>query len=158
MENKKLVLFQIGTQTYGMSMEYVFMIENIKEVIPVPNAPQFIDGILNLRGEIIPVYSLHKKLKIEEDSSSVQNQFIIAKSEAITCAFKVDGVSEIIEVSNKEFHEPPAVIKADETAYVEGIVNHRGLLILAINADYMMNEAERKNMNKIVKQFETVEQ
>lgn len=150
---EKLILFHIEEQMYGINVEFVRAIESVTDVVRIPNAPSNIEGIINLRGEVIPVYSLHKRFNLSGNPSRTESQLIITKSGDYVFAFVVDTVDEIHIVKEDEFLEPPDVLKSKDTAYIEGIANVENKLVLCINVNELMSEAEMQRMQGFVDQM-----
>ena len=140
----KLILFHINEQMYGINVEFVNAIETVADIVRVPNAPNYIEGIIHLRGDVIPVYSLRNKLNLERSNSEKEPQLIITRSGVHVFAFVVDGVDEIYEMNGG--------------SYIEGIANVEGKLVLGINVDALMNETEKDNMKRFVEQLSQSDQ
>ena len=153
MAMEKLILFHINEQAYGINVEFVRAIESVTDIVRVPNAPSHIEGIINLRGEAIPVYSLHKKFNLPVRKGDAESQMIIAKSKDSVFAFVVDAVDEIHIVEEGTFLQPPNVIVSEGTSYMDGIVNVNDKLVLCVNVDQLMSEAERHRMQGFISQM-----
>ena len=98
MEEMKHVIFKVGGQSYGLSILKVMGIERQMSIIGVPNRPSCIMGIINLRGNIIPVYDLKDRFELDDDDEDEDSSIIITSTNGITMAFKVDSVDEIIDI------------------------------------------------------------
>lgn len=154
----KLILFHINEQMYGINVEFVNAIETVADIVRVPNAPNYIEGIIHLRGDVIPVYSLRNKLNLERSNSEKEPQLIITRSGVHVFAFVVDGVDEIYEMNGGSYIEPPMLLQSEATSYIEGIANVEGKLVLGINVDALMNETEKDNMKRFVEQLSQSDQ
>lgn len=150
---EKLILFHINGQTYGINVDYVSAIESVTDIVRVPNAPANIEGIINLRGSVIPVYSLHKKFNMTLQNAQRESQLIITRSKDDVFAFMVDAVDEIHIMQQGEYMDPPEVLKSEETSYIAGIANVKDTLALCIDINELMSEAEKKTMKNIVDQL-----
>ena len=94
----KQVIFKLGSEQYGMDISLVSGIENYMRVVQIPNAPAHIIGILNLRGNVIPIYSLRRKFNMEEVMGTATTQLLVTNCRGTLVGYKVDSVSEIIEI------------------------------------------------------------
>ncbi len=150
---EKLILFCINNQMYGINVDYVSAIESVTDIVRVPNAPSNIEGIINLRGSVIPVYSLHKKFNTKLDDAKRESQLIITRSEDNEFAFMVDAVDEIHILSEDQCLETPELLKTEETAYIAGIANVNNTLVLCIDVNELMSEADKKKMKNFVEQM-----
>lgn len=152
MATTKQVLFQVGNEVYGIDIIYVKAIEKYTNVIPVPNAPGYIEGIINMRGDIIPVFSLRKKFKLPESNSSDEAKLIIAKVHDTLIAFVVDLVKEIVEFQEEQISQPPMIVKDEETSYIGQVANQNGQLIILLELNGVLNQHEKQGIQGVLKQ------
>lgn len=144
------VIFNVGNGEYGLDVSQVNAIETLSNVVPVPNAASHVLGIMNLRGDVLPVYSLRIKFGLPEEPVNDQTKIIVTVSNGVTVAYKVDAVKEIIECSPENTEEFPSIVRNADTAYVDSVVNHHGRLILLLNHDRMLKDEEAQNLAGIV--------
>ena len=132
MNDTKYALFKIGTELYGLDIMNVETIEKNYNIMKVPDAPVNIKGVIDLRGEIIPVYSLNQKFGFQEKESNDDTRLIITKSNGISMAYEVDYMQEIIDLDEAQIQEAPAIIKNAKTTYIKKIakINDNSLAIL----------------------------
>lgn len=150
MENTKQVIFKLGNEEFGISILYVKGIEKYMNIVPVPNAPSCIEGIINLRGDVIPVYSLRNKFNLPNKNVDDNTKLIVTKSKDIEMAFEVDQVNEIVEIPENSIHEAPAIIKTESTAYIKNVADVDNRLILLLNLDGILSDTERGAIEKVV--------
>lgn len=144
------IIFRVNEGEYGLDVSHVNAIETLSEVVPVPNAANHILGIINLRGDVLPVYSLRNKFGLEEVPVNEQTKIIVTKSNGVAIAFKVDEVKEIIECDDTKLTEFPSIARTQETAYVDRVANHNGRLILLLNQDRLLKESEAEAISRLV--------
>lgn len=96
---EKLVAFTLNEQLYGLSLNSAERILRIVGIVPIPNSPSYILGVINLHGQIIPVIDLRKRLNLPEEKISISDQLFICKSKAKTMALLVDNVTDVIAPS-----------------------------------------------------------
>lgn len=149
MEATKQVIFKLGEEEYGFDIMLVNAIETYSGIVPVPNAPNYILGILNLRGEVIPVYSLRLKFGLPETENSAA-QLIVTKSNGMMVGFKVDSVHEIIEIAASQLSEVPAIVKSKATKYAKSVANIDGRMAILLDHDGMLNSEEHDAVSKIL--------
>lgn len=150
---EKLVLFRLNDQVYGIDIDFVSAIEFATEIVHIPNAPANLEGIISLRGEILPVYSLHKKFHLTEDPKKKESQLIITKSKHHAFAFLVDAVDEIHIMGEGDFFSPPQLLKSEQTAYIKGIAKVSDKLVLCVDVEKVVSETELQNIEGIVTQM-----
>ena len=146
----KQIIFTLGDNEYGLDITLVNAIENYTDIVPIPNAPSYILGILNLRGDVIPVYSLRKKFGMPEMPGQATTQLLVTKCKDITVGYKVDSVSEIIDVSDAEFHETPIIVKGEQTRYVAGVASKKDRLIVLLDSENILSEMESESVKRVV--------
>lgn len=149
MEEFKPVVFKLGDRRFGIDISKIQGIEKEQHIVPVPNTEDYIIGIMNLRGDVIPVYSLKKKFNIEAANS--QPQYIITWIKNNTIALEVDGVDEIQAVEESMLHNVPSIIGSGDTGYMDRIVSNGSDLIIIINSDGLLTDEELKRVDNIVK-------
>jgi purine-binding chemotaxis protein CheW len=149
MDNTKQVIFKLGDQEFGIGILYVKAIERYMDIVPVPNAPSFIEGIINLRGDVIPVYSLRSKFGLSKKSVDDETKLIVTKSKDIMMAFEVDSVNEIVEIAGSDIHEAPTIIRTERTEYINYVADVNKRLVLLLNLDGILSEAEEGEIKKV---------
>lgn len=150
----KLILCNVGEQVYGINLTYVKGIEKYINIVPVPNAPSYIEGIINLRGVVIPVFNMHDKFKQPKAAVTENTKLIIVNSNDMLIAFVVDGVSEIVEIDDSRFQPVPRIIKNEETSYIETIVQVKDRLIVVFNVDGILTEMEQAKLQDILEEHQ----
>ena len=136
------VIFKVNDGEYGLDVAQVNAIETLTNVVPVPNAAAHILGIMNLRGDVLPVFSLRTKFSLPEVPVNEHTKIIITKSNGVAIAFKVDEVKEIIECDESKLSEFPYIARTKDTAYVDKVAHHNGRLILLLDQDKLLGAEE----------------
>lgn len=150
MSEERHVIFRLGNENYSMNIEYVKAIEQQYSIIRVPDAPEHVKGLINLRGEVIPVYSLRSRFHMEELERGEDTQLLIAGTGVIQLAFEVDAVVGIETVEEEQKRETPIVIRGDATNYIGGILNVNGQIVVEISIENIMSESEWNDIEKLI--------
>ncbi len=152
MEELKVVVFKVGKDEYGIDISRVLGIEKLTDdIVNVPNAPAFVKGIINLRGEVVPIYGLADKFGINLGDTDLKEQnFIITKSGDVTIGILVDAVQEIKNTDDSVVCELPTIIHSDNTKYIDKVINRDGKLIIVLNVDCLISEDEKNQIENIV--------
>jgi len=145
------VIFKVHDGEYGMDVSGVSAIETLTSVTPVPNAANHILGIINLRGDVLPVYSLRTKFGMQEEPVNEKTKIIITKSCGVDIAFKVDEVKEIYTCEESALTEFPSIARRNETAYVDKVANNNGRLILLIDPDRVLLADEAEAISEMIR-------
>ncbi|MFV0343667.1 MAG: chemotaxis protein CheW [Anaerocolumna sp.] len=147
----KQVIFTLDGEEFGFDIMIVNAIEKYTNLIPVPNAPSYIRGIMNLRGDVIPVYSLRKKFNLPEKAYDENTKLIITKSNGVLMAFEVDGVKEIMEIPAGNISETPLIVKSLDTSYIQSVANLNGRMILLLDHNGILTEKEQEKIVSLIK-------
>ena len=152
MEEQKFVVFQLEDQKYGMSLMRVNGIEQDYHIIPVPNAPEGISGIITLRGAVIPVYSLRERFGMDPHIDNPEKSLLVTNSHGILLAYEVDCVEEIEEVPDSKISLMPSVASNEDTAFMEQVLQIGNEIIITINVDKVLSEDVRQMVDQIVEE------
>lgn len=147
----KPVVFKLGEEEYGVDIVSVRGIENVLPIVPIHNVNENIKGIINLRGSVIPVYSLRKKFGMPQLDYTDETKFIIAKSdEDMRIALEVDKVEDIQNIIEENVHEVPKIIHSKKTEYYDKIININGRIIVMIDVSKLLDEEETAKIQKAI--------
>lgn len=118
----KLLSFSIGNQEYGIDISYITtIIENEYSVTRVPGAPEYIQGVINLRGDIVPIMDLRNKLKLPSVEDTPETKVIVVDFEGVVLGIKVDQVNEVIEISGTSIETISGITDEESSEYYYGI-------------------------------------
>lgn len=149
---KQYVIFQLETQEYGIDIMQVHEINRLKEIVisPVPKAPDYVEGIINLRGEVVPVIDLRKKLGLLPKEIDKSSRILIVKIEKKMIGLLVDGVSEVVDILESHINLPPEEVTDVSTKYLTGVAKLERRIILLLNIDEILTVEERSNTDKSI--------
>lgn len=151
----KPVVLKLGSEEYGVDISLVDGIERFQQIVPVPNSVAYIKGIINLRGEVIPVYDLRKKFNMPAyDGSNQDRKLVVVKLAEVSIALDVDGVSEIHDFSEKDIVPMPGLALNDETRFFKRVANVDGRLIILMDVNRLLSEEELDNVKKMKEDME----
>ncbi len=149
-KHTKQVIFKLGNEEYGLDIMLVNAIEKYMDLVRIPNAPSYIRGIINLRGDVIPVYSLRKKFGLNEKEVDSNTKLIVTKSQGILMAYEVDEVKEIIEIPYNNISETPIIVKSEDTAYIHSVANINGRMLILLDHNGIISSSEKNHIEKLV--------
>ena len=135
-ELKQYIVVTIGAEQYGIDINYVDNIVKMQKITRVPKSQKYFNGVINLRGEIIPVMSLRKRFNLEEDSFTDKTRIIILKPEQQEAiGIIVDMVKEVVNLSNEDVDKMAIDAKDELSKYINGIGknNNNNTLISLLN-------------------------
>ncbi|MDD6069881.1 MAG: chemotaxis protein CheW [Clostridiales bacterium] len=154
MEERKYIIFQLGEQKYGMNLSYVNGIEQDYHIIPVPNAPEGIRGIINLRGLVVPVYSLRERFGMDVRVDNPAKSMLITMSSNIMLGYEVDAVLGIEEVAPEDISKMPFVASNEETSFMEQVLCVKEGIIIAINVNKVLSDDMEEVLNQMVEEHQ----
>lgn len=148
MSTLKPVVFTLEDEVYGIDINMVNAIEKTQKVMPVPNSPNYIKGIINLRGEVIPVYDIRNKFGLSRKDSDA-SKLIITKTNGMLVAIEVDEVREIHDISEEDISDAPEIVISKETSYISKIAKFEDRMIIILNADKLVTKEEALGVREI---------
>ncbi len=141
--------FEVSGQLMAFPLDQVREVVNLEEVIPVPKAPSFVEGVMNLRGEVLPVISLAKRLELSEEERELRRVIVSSLEDKGKVGFIVDSVKGILKVSEDQIF-PPENIPSLHERFILGVtrVEDKGLIII-LNIRELLTEEEQESLRSI---------
>jgi len=132
---KQLVTFQLGEELYGINIMDVKEIVRVQTIRAIPNAPTYVEGIFNLRSEIIPIINLHKRFHLKKLASSEEDEllsgFVILDIDGMKLGIIIDRISRVITIEKEDIQPPPQMFSGIGAEYIMGVVRQdQGYLII----------------------------
>ena len=140
----QLVVFRVGTEEYGVDILRIKEIINPLRITPVPRAPAFVEGVVELRGTIVPVVDLRKRFEVPAPPVGRRGKYVIVGIQGRVVGLVVDQVVETLRVPRPEVKSPPALF-ADALAaeFFEGVCYLKGRILFILNLDKILTSQER---------------
>ena len=153
----QVVGFRIGNETYGVRIGAVREIVRVPEITAVPSAPDLIEGVINLRGKIIPVMDLRKRFgqtqtQIQPDK---KNRILVVELENKLIGLIVNAASEVLKIPPSEIEAPGSVFAEGESAYVTGVGKLKGRLIILLDISKLLHRPEFKRLEEVAEPVAT---
>lgn len=148
----KPVVFKIEGQLFGVDINVVQSIEKQISIVPVPNSTAYIKGIVNLRGEVIPVYSLKRKFNMKDESYA--DSSIIINTGAVKLALEVDEVMEIGDVNGEDIVNMPSIINNDDTRFMDRVAHVGQDLIILLDVEKLLTDQEAESIKKMTEDMQ----
>ena len=137
----QLVSFHVGDEEFGLDILRVQEIIRIQPLTRVPNLPDYIDGVINLRGKVIPVSGLRKRLGLEKQTADKRTRIVVVDVHGQILGFVVDSVSEVLRIHTDTVEPTPRLGKV-ERDYISGVGKLDSRLLLLLDLERLMNESE----------------
>ena len=141
----QLVSFNLEKEEYGINVLMVREIIRMLNITRVPNTPHYVEGVINLRGKVIPIISLRRKFDLAEAEYDKRTRIMVMEVVGEMMGFIVDEVSEVIRISEKEIQPPPPVVASGiEQECMAGVVNQANRLLVLLDLERMFTADERR--------------
>ncbi|HEX3032528.1 MAG TPA: chemotaxis protein CheW [Bacillota bacterium] len=149
-EEKQFVVFQLSKETYGVDIGQVSEIITMQQITKVPHTIEFIEGIINLRGRVIPVVDLRKRFGLPCDEITRNTRIVVIEIGGNTLGMIVDGVSEVLRISGDIVEAPPPAITNVDADYLEGVAKLEDRLIILLNLEKVLTKQEQAELENMV--------
>jgi len=146
----QLVTFRLGNEEFSVDILKVQEIIRLMELTRVPKAPEFIEGVINLRGKVIPVMDLRSRFSMPQAEVTSEARIIVVALESTTVGFRVDGVSEVLRLPVDTVDPPPTMISGVETEYIKGVGKLDDRLILLLDIEKVLTEKDHAELGEAV--------
>jgi len=148
-KNMQLVVFSIGKELYGVGINSVHEIVKVPEITAVPDAPVFLEGVINLRGKIVPVVDLRKRMKVTGKDKTKHSRVLITENDGRLVGLLVDAVSEVLKIQPDAVEPPPEIVAAVGVEYITGVAKVEGRLIILLALDKVLNIEDMKKIEDV---------
>ena len=147
----QLVGFTLGEEDFGVDILSVQEINRVTEITKIPSTPDFVKGVINLRGNVIPVIDLRSRLGMPEKEHDKQTRIIVADVDDRTVGLVVDAVSEVIRMDANLVEPPPEIIvgAGDKGRYIKGVGKLDDKLLMLLDIDSMFSKKEQEQLSEL---------
>ena len=144
----QIVGFRIGRETFGLPIAAVREIVRVPEITSVPNAPDFIEGVINLRGRIIPVVDLRKRFGEPVGEPNKKNRIVVVEVENRALGLMVNSASEVLKIPPSEIEAPHSVFQEGDLNYITGVGKLHGRLVILLDLAKVLQRGEQKRLEE----------
>jgi len=145
----QLVTFRLADQTYGINVLQVQEVLRVSEISPVPGAPEYVLGIINLRGTVVTVIDARTRFGLPMVELTEANRIIIIESEEQIAGILVDSVAEVAELGVSEISPAPSVGNGRNSRYIEGVATRDGDLLVVVDLNKLLLDEEWSELKKL---------
>lgn len=146
------VIFKLDNEEYGLDIMKVNGIEKYQEVVKIPNTPEYIEGMINLRGVVLPIYSLRKKFELSSKEPDDETKIIVVFTKEAKVGFVVDSVIEILHIDLESVVEAPKLVTGINRKYIKSIAKHEERMIILIDIDLIISDEEKIDLDEIIEE------
>lgn len=156
-DHRQLVVFFVAGETYGVDIHQVKEIIRVPAITRVPKTPVFVEGVVNLRGSVIPVLDLRKRFGFEPGEANDDQRIVVIEMDDQTVGMIVDSVTEVLKVDTADIGPPSPYVVSVESQYIAGIAKLDEQLIILLDVDRVLTTTEREAFADFVGDVESTE-
>jgi purine-binding chemotaxis protein CheW len=146
----QLVSFLLGEEEFGADILMVQEIIRMQPITRVPNAPHFVEGVINLRGKVIPIVDLRKRLNIGDAENTRKTRVIVVDVEGKLTGFIVDSVSQVLRIPKNTIEPAPSIVAADiDSEYITGVSKLDDRLLILLDFTKILTTHEKKELVEV---------
>lgn len=135
----QLVTFSIGEEEFGVNILKVQEINRTMEITKVPRSPEFVEGVINLRGKVIPIIDLRRRFGLAAKPGDKDTRIIVIEINSVIVGFVVDAVSEVLRIPASTVEPPPPVVAGVESDYISGVGQLKDRLLIMLDLDKLLS-------------------
>jgi purine-binding chemotaxis protein CheW len=139
---REMLVFKLGSEEYGVDILKVQEIRGYEKVTPIPRSPDYLKGVVNLRGTIVPVIDLRVKFAMPDPTYDSLTVVIVLRIAGRTIGAVVDAVSDVVQFTDNEMREAPQLGAMVDSSYLAGVATQGDRMILALDIEKLLSTAE----------------
>jgi purine-binding chemotaxis protein CheW len=149
----KVIVFSLGSEEYGIEVEHVKTIERMMPITRVPKTPDFVKGVVNLRGVVVPVIHLASRFGLQESEITENTRIIMVSTGEMDIGFIVDGANDVLDLDSDAIEAPPEIVGGIRAKYLRGVapIGDSRLLVL-LNLAEVLNKGELLQLEQMGKE------
>ncbi|HTY60160.1 MAG TPA: chemotaxis protein CheW [Bacteroidota bacterium] len=145
----QLVSFNIGGEEFGVDILKVQEINRMLEVTRVPNAPEYVDGVINLRGKVIPIIDLRRRFDMERKEHDKNTRIVVVELQGKVVGFVVDAVSEVLRIPKSVTEPPPPIVAGINAEYITAVGKLDDRLLILLDLEGVLSEGEKPAIRRV---------
>lgn len=149
-QKDRYLTFSLGKESYGIEVRYVIEIIGIQSITEVPEMPEYVRGIINLRGKIIPVMDVRLRFKKEPKEYNDRTCIVVIDIKGSSIGLIVDSVSEVITIPEQDVVDPPKMNKGFNNRYIKKIGKVRNDVKLLLDCEKLLTDDELEDINEVL--------
>jgi purine-binding chemotaxis protein CheW len=145
----QLVSFKIGEEEFGVDILKVQEINRMLEVTRVPNAPEYVDGVINLRGKVIPIIDLRRRFGMPRKDQDKNTRIVVVELSGRTLGFVVDAVSEVLRIPKSVTEPPPPIVAGINAEYITAVGKLEDRLLILLDLEKVLSDSEKAELKDV---------
>jgi len=140
---QQLVVFELSNEHYGLDIAAVEGIIKMQTITKIPQSPSFVEGVTNLRGSVVPVIELRRRFGFPSQEPTSNTRIIVVYMEGTKVGMIVDGVSQVLHISDEAIEQPPPMVTTVNSALIRGIAKLEGHLVILLDLSKVLTMDEK---------------
>lgn len=145
----QLVSFHLGNEEFAIDILNIQGINRMMDITRIPNAPDYIEGIINLRGKVIPIIDLRKKLGLLPFERTNETRFIVMETQNRIVGYIVDSVNEVLRIRRDILEPPPSFISGIDTEYITALGKMNDRLLIILDLEKIVDDNEKNEISSL---------
>lgn len=141
------VTFRLGDEKYGINVMQVQEVLRVTQIAPVPGAPSYVLGIINLRGNVVTVIDTRNRFALPSKETDDQTRIVIIETEAHIIGILVDSVAEVVDLRAAEIETAPNVGNEESSKYIQGVTSRDNELLILVDLNKFLNDDEKAELD-----------
>lgn len=150
-QTEQLVVFRLANEYYGVDIGAVNTIIRMQEITDIPQTPDFVEGVINLRGSIIPVIDLSKRFGLPACEATKASRIVVVESDGQMIGMVVDAVAETLRLPADAIEPPSPVIASVDAEYLRGVGKQDNRLVILLDLDKVLTSKEKDTLSRVDK-------
>ena len=147
---EQLVVFDLSNESYAVNIGLVHEIIRMQHITEVPRAPAYVEGVINLRGKVIPVVDLRKRFGLPESERGPSSRIVVVDVGEHTVGIVVDGVSEVLRISQSTVEPPSPLVTTLESGFLRGIAKLEDRLVILLALEKVLGSSDQAAIGHVV--------
>lgn len=139
-EEQQLVIFALSDEDYGVDINIVQEIIRMQDITSVPKAPSFVNGVINLRGKVIPVLDLRRRFSVLKAEYTKDSRIVVVDINGQDIGMVVDAVAEAMRIPNSSVEPPSSIVTAMDSDYLQGIAKLESQLVILLDLNKVFGD------------------
>lgn len=145
----QLVSFKIGSEEFGVDILKVQEINRVAEVTRIPNTPHYVEGVINLRGKVIPIVDLRTRLGLDRKERDKNTRIIVVELNGSIVGFVVDEVSEVLRISKQVTEPPPSIVGNIDSEFITAVGKLDDRMLILLDLDKLLTHTEQNTLKEV---------
>ena len=148
-QKDKFLTFHIADEEFAIPIGHVIEIVGIQKITEVPDMPNFVKGVINLRGKVIPIIDLRRRFGLQPKTHDKHTRIIVIEINTMIVGFVVDSVSEVLRIPASTVEPPPPVVAGLESEYISGVGKLEDRLLILLDLDRLLSRADIEALGQL---------